>query len=304
MKADQAIAAFRGFLEGNHDHAVSVLRQIEASEAQAGRTAVAEKLRRLLQRNPQMIRLPNAPKHVQMYEPSVMMESVVLSQAALVVMSQLVDEWQCREELQSHDLAPRSTVLLHGPSGNGKTHLAKALAHSLSLPLLLVDYGSMVSSYRGTTGGNISEVMKFAQVTRCVVFFDEADSLLCSRNGRVGSTADREDVRSVNQVLVSLDALESRSLVVFASNRIDVLDSALLRRMAISLEMPAPQNGQREAFVRRIATRWPFLDCEALCREAKSAASFAECEDLVRDAARSAIVQKSERTPVELRERR
>ncbi len=299
MKADQAIAAFRGFLEGNHEHAVSMLRQIEASEVQAGRTAVAAKLRRLLQRNPQMIRLPNAPKHVQIYEPSVAMESVVLSQVASVVIAQLVDEWGCREELQSHDLAPRSTVLLYGPSGNGKTHLAKALANSLSLPLAVVDYGSMISSYRGTTGGNISEVMKFARATPCVMFFDEADSLLCARTSRDSSLAENEDVRSVNQVLVDLDAMESRSFVVFATNRVDALDSALLRRIAISLEMPTPQDGQREAFVRRIATRWPFLDCEVLCREAESAASFAECEDLVRDAARIAVVDKL--TPVELR---
>ncbi len=295
MKSDQVIAAFRGFLKGDREGTISVLRQIEASEQRAGRTEVAWKLGRLLHASSQMIRLPNAPKHVQVYEPSVTLESVVLSPDAAVTIPQLVREWACRDDLQSHDLSPRSTVLLYGPSGNGKTHLAKALANSLSLPLALVDYGSMISSFRGTTGGNIAEVMKFAQATPCVVFFDEADSLLCSRNGREGSTADREDVRSVNQVLVSLDALESRSLVVFATNRLDVLDSALLRRMAIRLEMPAPQDGQREEFVGWLATRWPFLDCGTLCREAESAASFAECEDLVRDAARVAVVELRER---------
>ena len=291
MKSDQVIAAMEALLKGDREHGLSVIHQMEAAERNAGRLRVAERLRRLRGNGRPMLRLPNAPKHIGFCEPTVVLESVVLSSDASTVIKDLLTEWECRDALLAHDLLPRFTLLLYGPSGNGKTFLANAIANALDLPLGIVDYGSLIDSYRGVTGKSIMETMNFAQTTPCVLFFDEADSILGSRGtGTRGSEV--EDRRAVNQILMQIDKASATSLLVFATNFVDAMDAAWRRRMEVCIEMGPPSEGQRRSFVWKIASRWPFLDSPALCREAEAVGSFAECEAIVMLAARAAVVHR------------
>lgn len=292
MKSDHVIAAMGALLKGDRDHGLSVIRQMEASELKANRPRVAERLRRLYGNGRPMLQLPNAPKQIRFCDPTVVLESVVLSPEANTMVEELVAEWECRAALEDHDLLPRCTLLLSGPSGNGKTMLANAIAHALSLPLGVIDYGSLIDSYRGVTGKSISKTMEFAQATPCVLFFDEADSLLGKRgDGTRGCEV--EDRRSVNQVLMGLDAIAGKSLVVFATNLPDALDPALHRRMDATIHMTPPSDGQRRAFVLKIASRWPFLDGSALYHATETAESFAGCEAIVLSAAREAVIKEN-----------
>ena len=91
--------------------------------------------------------------------------------------STLVGEQNRADLLHSYGLEPRHRVLLAGPPGNGKTTLAEAIAEALMVPLLVVRYEAVIGSYLGETAQRISQVFELARSRRCVLFFDEFDSV-------------------------------------------------------------------------------------------------------------------------------
>jgi len=132
--------------------------------------------------------------------------------------------------LFSSGLRQRSGILLYGPPGTGKTLLAKAVATECSLNFLSVKGPELINMYVGESERNIREIFQKARNARpCVIFFDELDSLAPNR----GSSADSGGVMSriVSQFLTELDGLQKSSdlFVIGATNRPDLIDSALLR---------------------------------------------------------------------------
>ncbi|CAN6236250.1 unnamed protein product [Urochloa humidicola] len=135
------------------------------------------------------------------------------------------------KHLFSSKLRKRSGVLLYGPPGTGKTLLAKAVATECSLNFLSVKGPELINMYVGESEKNVRDIFEKARSARpCVIFFDELDSLAPAR----GSSADSGGVmdRVVSQLLVEIDGLSDNSqdlFIIGATNRPDLLDSALLR---------------------------------------------------------------------------
>ncbi|HJU14348.1 MAG TPA: CDC48 family AAA ATPase [Candidatus Nitrosotalea sp.] len=120
-------------------------------------------------------------------------------------------------------------ILLHGPSGTGKTLLAKAVATESEANFISVRGPELLSKWVGESERGIREIFRRArQASPCVIFFDEIDSIAPIR-GVGGETAVTE--RVVSQLLTELDGIESlRGVVVLAAtNRADMIDTALLR---------------------------------------------------------------------------
>jgi ATP-dependent 26S proteasome regulatory subunit len=157
--------------------------------------------------------------------------------------------------------------------------------------LAYLDYSQVIESHLGDTGKNVGKAMKFAQQMPLVLFLDECDSLVGQRTGGAASGCEKEENRAVNQVLLELDALAGRSIVIFATNLPDSLDPALVRRIAIRLELPSPTAKQRARFVRQLRSQWTFLDEGQLIDAAKDKHSFAEIEQVVHDAVRRTVVE-------------
>ncbi len=117
-------------------------------------------------------------------------------------------------------------ILLHGPPGNGKTMIAKAIASGIDSNFITIDCSEIVSKRPGDTEKNIKNLFIKARMAKpCVLFFDEIDALLSKR------TRDIDNSRIVSQILVELDgAVKSDGVVlVGATNRLDLIDSAVLR---------------------------------------------------------------------------
>ncbi|WVZ87148.1 hypothetical protein U9M48_033835 [Paspalum notatum var. saurae] len=135
------------------------------------------------------------------------------------------------KHLFSSKLRKRSGVLLYGPPGTGKTLLAKAVATECSLNFLSVKGPELINMYVGESEKNVRDIFEKARSARpCIIFFDELDSLAPAR----GSSADSGGVmdRVVSQLLVEIDGLSDSSqdlFIIGATNRPDLLDSALLR---------------------------------------------------------------------------
>lgn len=141
--------------------------------------------------------------------------------------------------------APKG-ILLCGPPGTGKTLLAKALANQSSANFISVKGAELLSRYVGESEQAVRDVFKKAkQVAPCIVFFDEIDALAPPRRESDGT---RVSERVVSQLLTEMDGVEDlrEVLVLAATNRIDIVDPALLRagRFDLIFNIPYPDENE------------------------------------------------------------
>jgi transitional endoplasmic reticulum ATPase len=139
-------------------------------------------------------------------------------------------------------------VLMHGPSGTGKTLLAKAVATESEANFISVRGPELLSKWVGESERGIREIFRRArQAAPCVVFFDEVDSIAPTR-GMGGDSMVTE--RVVSQLLTELDGIQALSgvVVIAATNRADMIDPALLRpgRFDKIVFVPMPDKSARQ----------------------------------------------------------
>jgi len=156
-------------------------------------------------------------------------------------------------------------ILLHGPSGTGKTLLAKAVATESEANFVSVRGPELLSKWVGESERGIREIFKRArQSAPCVVFFDEIDSIAPIR-GAGGETAVSE--RVVSQLLTELDGMENMHgvVVLAATNRADMIDPALLRpgRFDKIIQIPLPDKDSRISILKINAEKIPTLSDES-----------------------------------------
>ena len=126
---------------------------------------------------------------------------------------------------------PPHGVLMVGPPGTGKTLLARALAGEAGVTFMAVAGSEFSAAFVGVSKTRVARLFKEARrKAPCILFIDEIDSL-GKKRGAGSSAADREYDTTLNQLLVEMDGFEASAgvIVVGATNRVDVLDPALLR---------------------------------------------------------------------------
>ena len=153
-------------------------------------------------------------------------------------------------------------ILLHGPSGTGKTLLAKAVATQSEANFVSVRGPELLSKWVGESERGIREIFRRArQASPCVIFFDEIDSIAPVR-GAGGETAVAE--RVVSQLLTELDGMENLHgvVVLAATNRADMIDPALLRpgRFDKIIQIPLPDEQSRRSILEINAEKIPVVD--------------------------------------------
>jgi len=162
-------------------------------------------------------------------------------------------------------------ILLHGPSGTGKTLLAKAVATESEANFISVRGPELLSKWVGESERGIREIFRRArQASPCVIFFDEVDSIAPIR-GVGGETAVTE--RVVSQLLTELDGIESLHgvVVLAATNRADMIDTALLRpgRFDKIILVPMPDKEGRKKIL-EISTKEIPIDKEPKSESGKN----------------------------------
>jgi CDC48 subfamily AAA family ATPase len=185
-------------------------------------------------------------------------------------------------------IKPPKGVLLYGPPGTGKTLLAKAVANESKANFILVNGPELLSKWVGDSEKAIRKVFEKARQTApTIIFFDEIDSIAHKRSGGDENVATE---RVVNQLLTELDGLETLAnvVVIAATNRPDIIDSALLRpgRFDRVVYAGVPDEQTREMIFKIHASAMPGhdkldfkllasqtqgyvgADIEAVCREA------------------------------------
>jgi transitional endoplasmic reticulum ATPase len=204
-------------------------------------------------------------------------------------------EWPLRypQLFQEANIKPPKGILLSGSPGTGKTLVAKALAHESEVNFISIKGPELMSKYIGESERGVREVFRKAkQASPCILFFDEFDSLVPERG--LGDTSQVTE-RVISQFLTELDGLEELKgvLVLAATNRKDLIDSAILRpgRFDFVLDFPLPDEKTRqEIFGIHVGGKPLASDIDlAVLAEETEGLSGAEIEVICREAAMLAI---------------
>jgi ATP-dependent metalloprotease FtsH len=144
-------------------------------------------------------------------------------------------------------------ILLAGPPGTGKTLLAKAVAGEAGVPFFSICASEFVEMFVGVGAKRVRDLFQQArQSAPCVVFIDEIDAVGRKRTLRLTGSDERD--QTLNQLLVEMDGFQTRQTVIVlaATNRVDILDEALLRpgRFDRQLSLSLPDRRGREAILR------------------------------------------------------
>jgi len=163
------------------------------------------------------------------------------------VADEVLGVYQTSLKLSEMGISYLNSLMLHGESGTGKTLFGRYLAYKLELPFVYMNFSNAISSYLGSTGKNISKAFEFIEKQKCVFMVDEVDA--------IGMKRGKEDVGEMARVVIGLmqaiDCVKNDTVIIGATNRLDMLDKALLRRFSIVHEVKKFSESEMFSMVRK-----------------------------------------------------
>lgn len=189
-------------------------------------------------------------------------------------------------------------ILLEGAPGTGKTLLAKAIAGEANVPFFSISGSDFVEMFVGVGASRVRDM--FAEAKRhspCIIFIDEIDAVARRRGTGMGGGHDERE-QTLNQLLVEMDGfgVNEGIIVMAATNRVDILDPAILRpgRFDRKIAVARPDVRGREEILKVHAENKPLGDDVDLTQIAQTTAGFtgADLENLLNEAAINAAMDK------------
>ena len=178
---------------------------------------------------------------------------------------QVLEDWGFGRKLS---LGRGVSALFAGPPGTGKTMAAEIVARELGLDLYRIDLSGVVSKWVGETEKNLDRIFRAAGHANAILLFDEAEALFGKRS-EVQDSHDRYANVEISYLLQKMEAYEG--VAILATNRIEDLDEAFLRRLGFVMRFPFPEETER---LRIWAAAWPAdvpladdLDWSGLARD-------------------------------------
>lgn len=214
------------------------------------------------------------------------LEEVVFDDYLNKRITDFLDEYIHSEILEKYHLQVANKLFLYGKTGCGKTMTAKAIAHRLNKKIYIVNLSSIVSSKLGETAKNISELFKTVQNRKAVLFFDEFDSLGSMRDYDNQDASEMK--RVVNTILQLIDDFPKDAVLIAATNQIQLIDEALIRRFDLKLEFGNPPKPVLDQYYTKLLDKYPteFTQFERIYE-----VSFAEAKNWVFEKVKEKIIQ-------------
>lgn len=178
-----------------------------------------------------------------------------------------------------------NSVMLHGESGTGKTLFGRYIAYELGLPFAYMNFSNVLDSYLGGTSKNIRRAFDYIENSKCVFMIDEIDAIGVRRN--------KQDVGEMTRIVISLlqalDCVKNGTVILGATNRLDMVDEALLRRFTLVHEVKKFSADEMflmiTKFLDDVGVVYNIKDIKAYCNNANSQAVV--MNDVVRAIAKS-----------------
>uniref|UniRef100_A0A453QD01 AAA+ ATPase domain-containing protein n=1 Tax=Aegilops tauschii subsp. strangulata TaxID=200361 RepID=A0A453QD01_AEGTS len=211
----------------------------------------------------------------------------------------LVFMFSCCLPFKDFGVNMQAGFLLFGPPGCGKTLIAKAVAHDAGANFIHIKGPELLNKYVGESESEVRKIFTRARINSpCILFFDEIDALTTKRGKEGGWVVER----LLNQLLVELDGADQRHgvYVIGATNRIDVIDEAVLRpgRFGKKHFVPLPGADERVAILKAHTEKKTLsvdVDLNAIARrEECNNLTGADLASLVNEAAMAALEERCE----------
>ncbi|VFR40104.1 Cell division protein FtsH [plant metagenome] len=309
--AEQLKALVKSHIERDDQHFYSVAMQVAAREAKVGHGKLAQELRDMIDAAKARVSPANASANLvplarprselanllTVAYPKNRLVDMVLDTDVAEQLGRILKEQKHHLRIREHGLTPRRKLLLVGPPGTGKTMTASVLAGELGIPLFSVRLDALITKFMGETAAKLRQIFDAISEVRGVYFFDEFDAIGSQR----GLANDVGEIRRVlNSFLQMIESDQSHSLILAATNHVEILDYALFRRFDDVIEYRLPSGPQAakllQARLGKFAPK-PF-PLKALTAKAEGL-SYAEIRRAVDESIKEAVMHDEDRVASE-----
>jgi SpoVK/Ycf46/Vps4 family AAA+-type ATPase len=307
MKADIFKVLLQSHADGDETSFRKAALQLAAAESSAGHIRIADDIRAIIAKLPATgARKPASVVDIatprgeladilQGGHREERLRDIVLRNEVRDLLLRVIAESRARGRLERFGVSPRRRLLFHGAPGCGKTLAAAVLAGEMGLPLMTVRFDALFSRFLGATAVQLRAIFSEMPRRPGVYLFDEFDSVAKARG-------DSQDVGEMNRVVTAflqlVDADVSGSILVAATNHVELLDRAVFRRfdvivpfekptreqLANLLELRLGNVGLTEAQAGKFAPQfegWSFADVARACDDAVRTIALDDREELI-----------------------
>ena len=245
--ANQLKMLVKSHFEDNNERFKTIALQIAAHEAKLGHTNLANDIRKIIESSKNnKPRLKSIDSNLQglfleIY-PQERLSDLVVAPQIKERIERIIHEFTYKDKLFKHNLENRRKIMFSGNPGTGKTMTASIIANELKLPIYVVLMDKIVTKYMGETSVKLRQIFDFIEDVPAVYLFDEFDAI----GGQRGKDNEVGEMRRVlNSFLQFIERDHSDSLIIAATNNLELLDQALFRRFDDVIHYQLPTDNEK-----------------------------------------------------------
>lgn len=297
--ANQLKTLIKSHFDDNSEKFNTVALQIAAYEAKLGHINLANDIRKIIDaekfNKPKFRNIdPSLQGLLLEIHPQEHLVDLVVDPQIKKRIERIINEFTYRDKLFRHNLENRRKILFSGHPGTGKTMTASVIANELRLPIYVVLMDKIVTKYMGETSAKLRQIFDYIEDVPAVYLFDEFDAI----GGQRGKDNEVGEMRRVlNSFLQFIERDHSDSLIIAATNNLELLDQALFRRFddVIHYQLPTDQE-KIQLLKNRLSGNLLQKDIDLILPELTSL-SHAEINQACLDAIKESVINEVKISP-------
>lgn len=290
--ADQIKSLIRFHFHNDSERFLTTALQLAAYEAHQGHISLAREIRTIIDKK-QNINIKVIPfkkelsEFILVHHPTIKMSHIILNNNLKKKINRILEEYNQKDKLLKYGMQNRRKILLSGPPGTGKTMTASIISHELKMPLYSIQMDKIITKFMGETSAKLRQIFDVIKTQQGIFLFDEFDAIGSER----GRDDDIGEMRRVlNSFLQFMENDTSKSIIIAATNNIQLLDKALFRRFDDILYYNLPKKTEATQLIKnRLASFLGKYKMSDILKNVKNL-SHAEITQACYDAVKESIL--------------